>query len=112
VDVYFDISEKCLSRNCPFTPMSVPDFISAFGKQSLYVQYAIVAAHVLIKAFLDVRFKHCVSMSGLCSSFHQAFRPGEVLDTLKRNKIDMRTDFIVRYVVLILTRRLVLVSVL
>jgi hypothetical protein len=91
MDLYYEITE-CERRNCEFTPLTESDYAEAFNAQILYVQYAILAAHTLVKGTRELHDNHC-SSSVFCDAFKTNFRAGDLVNILENINIDLGKDF-------------------
>ncbi|XP_060604760.1 uncharacterized protein LOC132757490 isoform X2 [Ruditapes philippinarum] len=91
MEVYYEITE-CERRNCDFTPLTESDYNQVFEAQILYVQYAILAAHALVKGTRELHNKYCPS-SVFCDGFKTNFRSGDLVNVLENINIDLGKDF-------------------
>ena len=92
MDLYYDIT-GCDRRDCEFKALTDSQYSSEFEKQILYVQYAILAAHALVKGARKLHDENCQS-SILCDAFKTDFRSGDLVDILKDIDIDLDKDFL------------------
>lgn len=82
-----DLSQsKCIT-----TPCSIEQ-----NSQSVFVYYAITAAHALIKSFMEVRDSKCSTKAGVCDVFRNDFKQKHFLESLKGISIDFADDFLWR----------------
>lgn len=95
VDVFYAVT-NCEERDCAFIALTDAQYNAVFKTQPLYVQYAILAAHALVKATTELQEGVC-SSSSPCDAFKTKFRPGKVVETIKKLEINLATDFSWRY---------------
>lgn len=91
IDVYHAI--KCFDTDCPFVKLHEGEASSIFAGQPLYVNYAIRAAHALVKSIVLLQKKYCGSEAGMCPNFVSNFQTGEMVTQIKGLSIDLATDF-------------------
>lgn len=94
-DVFYAV-KNCEKRDCQFSALTDAEYNVLFETQPLYVQYAILAAHALVKVATQLQEDVCTS-STPCDAFKTEFSSGDVLKAIKGLEINLATDFSWRY---------------
>ena len=96
-NVYNDVME-CDAEPCTFTALTSEEFDQRFKfhKDDVYVYYAILAAHVIVKATQNVYTSICPQGQGtspICIAFKERFTPGSIISALHNLTVDFKSDF-------------------
>ncbi|XP_053382572.1 uncharacterized protein LOC128549591 [Mercenaria mercenaria] len=92
LDVFYKIT-SCAAQDCDIRVLTNEEMKEYFSQQPLFVSYAVIAAHAMVKAAINLRPSYCLTQSNPCTGFVNNFHQGDMINAIKGMDINFQNDF-------------------